>query len=141
MAPRQAANSTLRIAIPPVCELSVSLERARFIRSFGILIPFGVGKLVQEGRALAQKRKPTNFLASSELAGIPLTSQRGRRKRDPPPKVDVPLDGVESKLEDYQMDNGMQATQTAVHKMRSGGSPGYEACRGSLLRFHLTSVA
>src|SRR3981081_1941463 len=32
MAPRQAANSTLRIAIPPGCELSVSVETARFIR-------------------------------------------------------------------------------------------------------------
>jgi hypothetical protein len=36
---------------------------------FGIFTPFGVGKLAQEGRALARKRNSTNFLASVDLAG------------------------------------------------------------------------
>jgi hypothetical protein len=43
---------------------------------FGVIIPFGFGKLAQEGRALARKRNSTNFLTSVDLAGAPSIVRR-----------------------------------------------------------------
>jgi len=75
-----------------------------------IPIPFGNGKLAQEGSALARKRNPINFLASSPwLAGTAFILQCNSaldQKEPARPKVEVPLDGAETKSEDYQMDGG-----------------------------------
>jgi hypothetical protein len=81
---------------------------------FGTIIPLGLGKLAQEGRALARKRNSTNFLASVDLAGAAFIVECRSRSKHAPPKAEVPLDGADSKLEDYQMDAGTQAARMAV---------------------------
>jgi hypothetical protein len=43
---------------------------------FGIIIPFGLWKLAQEGRALARKRNSTDFLTSVDLAGAAFIVRR-----------------------------------------------------------------
>jgi hypothetical protein len=93
-----------------------------------ITIPFETGKLAQEGSAFARKRNPTNFLFSARdfagraailrcgnIVGSIVGSERcGRvlKMVSARPVVEVPLDGAETKSEDYQMDTGTESAQT-----------------------------
>src|SRR5215211_7569456 len=110
MAPRQAADSTLRIVVSSqIKKFWVSAETAHFPLFVPIPIPFGNGKLAQERTAFAQKRNPMNFLILA--AGSRLLMLRSINRGLVPtstarPDGEVPLDAAETKLEDCQRDIG-----------------------------------
>src|SRR5260370_18806351 len=111
MRPRQVASSPLRIVNPPSCERRVSVKTVHFSVFFvGIPTRFGNRKLAQEGSAFARKRNTANFLTgardfrwrrASMLRSVSRFAPLHRRvTRDP--LLEVPLDGAETKSEDYQ---------------------------------------
>src|SRR5258708_8765721 len=128
MRPRQVASSTLRIVNPPSCERRVSVKTVHFSVFFvGIPTRFGNRKLAQERSAFARKRSTTNFLArardfrrrrASMLRSVSCFGLTHRPVRDP--LVEVPLDGAETKSEDYQRDIRRRAAQTPANPLNSG---------------------
>jgi hypothetical protein len=117
----------LRIVNPPIYELWVSAKRpSSFIFLVHIPIPFGNGKLAQEGSGFVPERNPMKFLAfrpdfadfaaalrCGTIVGSVVGSAVERAANAQPPP-EVPLDGNETKSEDYQMDTGTESAQTPI---------------------------
>src|SRR6266702_2755970 len=98
IAPTQVVKSTLRIVSSSQI---MKLGFAHFSSWFPMRIPFGNGKLAQEGSALAHERNRTKILfVGQPISGHCSILQCGRSEHLPTPsarpRVEVPLDGGET---------------------------------------------